>query len=188
MFKTLRHRGWCAANPLPSLRAVVTVFVRRLPFGVLVIMAPLALWQADPADANPVVCLTSLEAPAPSGGGGEVGPPVEVSRCGPVKTTDVLVMERRRAWLDRHANPGDRLYTAHRTLQLDDQQRGFVALLSGKPGHGQAACERGDAGVVGLRLRGTLGKTVAAPATDGRHQSLIERPSEADAPGRSKNR
>ena len=63
---------------------------------------------------------------------------------------------RRRAWLDRHANPGDRLYTAHRTLQLDDQQRGFVALLSGKPGHGQAACERGDAGVVGLRLRGTL--------------------------------
>ena len=30
---------------------------------------------------------------------------------------------RRRAWLDRHANPNDRLYTAHRTLQLDDQQR-----------------------------------------------------------------
>ena len=60
---------------------------------------------------------------------------------------------RRRAWLDRHANPDDRLYTAHRTLQLDDQQRSFVALLPGKPGHGQAACERGEAGVVGVRLR-----------------------------------
>jgi uncharacterized protein len=63
---------------------------------------------------------------------------------------------RRRAWLDRHANPDDRLYTAHRTLQLDDQQRSFVALLPGKPGHGLAACERGDAGVVGVRLRGAL--------------------------------
>ena len=61
-------------------------------------MAPLALWQADPADANPVVCLTSLEAPAPSGGGGEVGAPVEVSRCGPVKTTDLLVTERFYTW------------------------------------------------------------------------------------------
>ena len=63
---------------------------------------------------------------------------------------------RRRAWLDRHANPDDRLYTAHRTLQLDDQQRSFVTLLPGKPGHGLAACERGDAGVVGVRLRGVL--------------------------------
>ena len=63
---------------------------------------------------------------------------------------------RRRAWLDRHANPNDRLYTAHRTLQLDDQQRSFVTLLTDKPGHGLAACERGDAGVVGVRLRGVL--------------------------------
>ncbi len=63
---------------------------------------------------------------------------------------------RRRAWLDRHADPKDRLYTAHRTLQLDDQQRSFMALLPGKPGHGLKACERGDAGVVGLRLRGFL--------------------------------
>ena len=67
-----------------------------------------------------------------------------------------LVRCRRRAWLDRHANPNDRLYTAHRTLQLDDQQRSFVALLPGKPGHGQEACERGEAGVVGVRLRGVF--------------------------------
>ena len=63
---------------------------------------------------------------------------------------------RRRAWLDRHANPNDRLYSAHRTLQLDDQQRSFVALLPGKPGHGEEACERGEAGVVGVRLRGVF--------------------------------
>lgn len=98
VFKRLRHRGWCAANPLPSLRAVVTVFVRRLPFGVLVIMGPLALWQADPGHSNPVVCVTSLEAPAPSRMGGEVLAPVEVSRCGPVKTTDALLTERFYTW------------------------------------------------------------------------------------------
>ena len=61
---------------------------------------------------------------------------------------------RRRAWLDRHGDPALRVYTAHRTLQLDDQQRSFVALLPRKPGHGIEACARGDAGVVGLRLTG----------------------------------
>ena len=77
---------------------MVTVFVRRLPFGVLVIMGPLALWQADPGHANPVVCVTSLEAPAPSSSAGEVLAPVEMSRCGPVKTTDALVTERFYTW------------------------------------------------------------------------------------------
>ena len=76
----------------------MTVFVRRLPFGVLVIMGPLALWQADPGQANPVVCVTSLEAPSHSSSGGEVLAPVEVSRCGPVKTTGSLVTERFYTW------------------------------------------------------------------------------------------
>ena len=61
-------------------------------------MGPLALWQADPGHANPVVCVTSLEAPAPSRMGGEVLAPVEVSRCGPVKTTDALLAERFYTW------------------------------------------------------------------------------------------
>ena len=73
-------------------------FVRRLPFSVLTIMGPLALWQADPGLANPVVCVSSLEAPAPSSGGSEVFAPVEVSRCGPVKTTDALLTERFYTW------------------------------------------------------------------------------------------
>ena len=77
---------------------MVAVFVRRLPFGVLVMMGSLALSQANPGQANPVVCVTTLEAPAPSSGGSEVLDPVEVSRCGPIKTTDSLVTERFYTW------------------------------------------------------------------------------------------
>ena len=50
---------------------------------------------------------------------------------------------RRKAWLDRHGNPAERRWTAHRNLLLDDQQRCFVALLPRKPGHGIAACAAG---------------------------------------------
>ena len=62
---------------------------------------------------------------------------------------------RRRAWLDRHGPVLERRYTAHRTLQLDDQQRCFVALLPQKPAAGQAGLAAGAAGVVGVRLYGT---------------------------------
>ena len=85
----------------------MTVFVRRLPFGVLVIMGPLALWQADPGQANPVVCVTSLEAPAQPIRGDEVLDPVEVSRCGPVKTTDTFVTERFYTWTSPFARGVD---------------------------------------------------------------------------------
>ena len=61
---------------------------------------------------------------------------------------------RRRAWLDRYGDEEQRLWTAHRTLQLDDQQRNFVALLPRKPSRGLNACSQGAAGVVGLRLKG----------------------------------
>ena len=84
---------------------------------------------------------------------------------------------RRRAWLDRHGDQSKRVYTAHRTLQLDDQQRSFVALLPCKPGHGLAACERGDNGVVGLRLRGQTAEGQRLEA----HPALLQR-----QPGRSR--
>ena len=84
---------------------------------------------------------------------------------------------RRRAWLDRHGDQNQRVYTAHRTLQLDDQQRSFVALLPRKPGHGLAACERGDVGVVGLRLRGRTAEGYSIEA----HPALLQR-----QPGRSR--
>ena len=61
---------------------------------------------------------------------------------------------RRKAWLDRHADPDLKQWTAHRNLQLDAQQRCFSTLLGEPPGHGEQACQRGDLGVVGLRLKG----------------------------------
>ena len=62
---------------------------------------------------------------------------------------------RRKAWLDRHGDAADRLWTAHRNLQLDDQQRCFAALLRQPPGRGEASCRDGAESVVGLRLKGT---------------------------------
>ncbi len=61
---------------------------------------------------------------------------------------------RRRAWLDRHGPQERRLWTAHRTLQLDDQQRCFVQLLGRKPQRGEAGCAAAAPAVVGLRLAG----------------------------------
>ena len=61
---------------------------------------------------------------------------------------------RRKAWLDRHADPALKQWTAHRNLQLDAQQRCFSTLLGEPPGHGETACQKGDLGVVGLRLKG----------------------------------
>ena len=62
---------------------------------------------------------------------------------------------RRKAWLDRHGDAADRLWTAHRNLQLDDQQRCFAALLRQPPGRGEASCRAGAESVVGLRLKGS---------------------------------
>jgi uncharacterized protein len=61
---------------------------------------------------------------------------------------------RRRAWLDRHGDQGQRLWSAHRALQLDDQQRCFVSLLQQQPLAGEAACVAGAPAVVGVRLKG----------------------------------
>ncbi len=61
---------------------------------------------------------------------------------------------RRRAWLDRHGPAAARRWSAHRALALQDQLHSFQSLLPARPGHGEAACQRGDGGVVGLRLRG----------------------------------
>ena len=56
---------------------------------------------------------------------------------------------RRKAWLDRHGNPAERRWTAHRNLLLDDQQRCFVALLPPQawPWHRRLCCRsRGRGG------------------------------------------
>ena len=78
---------------------------------------------------------------------------------------------RRRAWLDRHGDPDQRQWTAHRALALSDQLVSFQSLLPEKPGHGEAACAAAAPGVVGLRLRGRGPAGVALEA----HPALLER-------------
>jgi uncharacterized protein len=70
---------------------------------------------------------------------------------------------RRRAWLDRHGPLEQRRWNAHRALALDEQLRCFQQLLPQRPGRGEQACSRGDAGVVGLRLFGQLALPSPAP-------------------------
>ncbi len=78
---------------------------------------------------------------------------------------------KRRAWLDRHGDAGQRLWTAHRALALSDQLASFQSLLPEKPGHGEAACAAGAPGVVGLRLRGRGPAGLELQA----HPALLER-------------
>jgi len=78
---------------------------------------------------------------------------------------------RRRAWLDRHGDPGERLWTAHRALALSDQLASFQSLLPQRPGHGVAACAAGAPGVVGLRLRSPGPGGIELQA----HPALLER-------------
>ena len=78
---------------------------------------------------------------------------------------------RRRAWLDRHGDPQQRLWSAHRALALAEQLRSFQSLLPEKPGHGEAAARGGAAGVVGLRLHGHALAGLRLEA----HPALLER-------------
>jgi len=77
---------------------------------------------------------------------------------------------KRRAWLDRFGNPDQRLWTAHRELQLDEQRRSFSTLFPSKPAHGVAGATAAAPALVGLRLRGQLaGQPVEA------HPPLLQR-------------
>jgi predicted RecB family nuclease len=78
---------------------------------------------------------------------------------------------KRRAWLDRHGDPAQRQWTAHRALALTDQLASFQSLLPQKPGRGEAACAAAAPGVVGLRLQGRGPGGVVLQA----HPALLER-------------
>ncbi len=60
---------------------------------------------------------------------------------------------RRKAWLDCYEDGTKRLWTAHRSLQLDQQQRNFSALLNEIPRKGLSALQEGQRAVVGLRIK-----------------------------------
>ncbi|MCX5940251.1 MAG: TM0106 family RecB-like putative nuclease [Cyanobium sp. LacPavin_0818_WC50_MAG_67_9] len=95
----------------------------------------------------------------------------------PAPLTDRLLRSwlrcRRRAWLDRFGAPEERQWNAHRALALNDQLRSFQTLLPNRPGHGEAACATGAAGVVGLRLRGMAPPALGVPLEA--HPALLER-------------
>ena len=78
---------------------------------------------------------------------------------------------KRKAWLDKNWDPNQRIWTAHRTLQLDGQQRSFLSLIPPKPGKGLEGCNAGALSVVGLRLKGTIdsGQSVEA------HPPILQR-------------
>ncbi len=66
----------------------------RLLIGLAVLAG--ALGSTPPAQAGPVLCTTSIEAPAPavSASGAFSSGPVEVTRCGPVTSTAELMQQR----------------------------------------------------------------------------------------------
>ena len=63
---------------------------------------------------------------------------------------------RRRAWLDRFADPAERQWIAHRELLLDEQRRSFSTLFPEKPARGVQAAAAGAPALVGVRLRGAM--------------------------------
>ena len=92
------HGGWCFTDPLPSLRAVVPLPLDRLRFRSLLLV--LSLSSLLPvALARPVVCSTTLEAPATlTSKAGVKLSPIEVTRCAPAQSTPALMEQRFYSW------------------------------------------------------------------------------------------
>ena len=78
---------------------------------------------------------------------------------------------RRKAWLDLHGNEKERLWSPHKTLQLDHQKTSFSCLVSESIGVGLKGCKEGKNDVFGLRLKGTYlnGEVIEA------HPPLIQK-------------
>ncbi len=61
---------------------------------------------------------------------------------------------KRKAWLEIHGDSNKRLWSAHRTLQLDHQYRSFLIFKPNTAKRGIDACREGSNTVLGLRLKG----------------------------------
>ena len=130
----------------------------------------------QPSGVSPHSRDTGAAAAHPATGSAMAGPPnaTPTAAANPALSDRLLrswLRCRRRAWLDRHGPADLRRWSAHRALTLQDQLLSFQTLLSRKPGHGEEACRRGDAGVMGLRLRGLGPGGIALEA----HPALLER-------------
>ncbi len=65
---------------------------------LLLVVPALGSLPFAPAQAAPVICTTTLEAPLTAGGDRTPSAPVEVTRCGAVETTDALMQRRATRW------------------------------------------------------------------------------------------
>ncbi len=63
---------------------------------------------------------------------------------------------RRKAWLDKFGDSSKRIWTAHRNLELIEQQKSFNAFLNCKPEKGLESLKKGALRISGVRLKGVL--------------------------------
>ena len=63
---------------------------------------------------------------------------------------------RRKAWLDRHGDRKERLWTAHPSLQLEHEKKSFEAFLTSNPGRGLQGCKEGHSEILGITLKDEL--------------------------------
>jgi len=84
------------------MRQVLPVLRRSLP-GLTAAGAALAVVAlAQPLQAGPVLCTTTIEAP-PAGRDAAPAAPVEVTRCGPITTVPELLTRRAYSWTSPYA-------------------------------------------------------------------------------------
>ncbi|WP_320665084.1 TM0106 family RecB-like putative nuclease [Prochlorococcus sp. MIT 1223] len=60
---------------------------------------------------------------------------------------------RRKAWLDSYGDKSKKLWSAHRTLQLDHQHQSFISLLENSKSKSIGSCQEGAPFVLGLKLK-----------------------------------
>ena len=60
---------------------------------------------------------------------------------------------KRKAWLDCYENTEKKVWSAHRSLQLDHQYKSLSAFTSEKQTYGFDSCLKGELNVVGIRLK-----------------------------------
>ena len=88
---------WSGTDLLPSLRSAGSSDVSRLVHASAVGLLLGGIGLHAPAVARPVICTTSLEAPSQSPASLPAAP-VEVTRCGPVESTEAMVTRRFYTW------------------------------------------------------------------------------------------
>ncbi|CAK6694355.1 occludin/ELL family protein [Synechococcus sp. EJ6-Ellesmere] len=97
----------------------VAIVVGALAGGALALLPPI------PAQAGPVICTTTLEAPLAGTGNSTQPPsaPVEVTRCGEVQTTAELFVQRAYTWRSTYA----------RGVSLTNQITDILGIAMGGP-------------------------------------------------------